>query len=96
MPKAVQLMLEEELAQKYESLSSEKKKKLMEMIQDLLKVESSWASLGDILNRLAQGEEKKQTGQLIGRRSSHFGSAKGKIKIADDFNEPLDGFEGYQ
>ena len=71
MTKAVQLMLEEELAQKYESLSSEKKKKLIEMIQDLLKAKSSWAALSNILNGLAQGEAKKQTGQPTGRRPSY-------------------------
>lgn len=41
MTKAIQLMLKEELAQKYESLSSDEKEKLFSMIQDLLKAESS-------------------------------------------------------
>ncbi len=96
MTKAIQLVLEEELAQKYENLSSNEKEKLMEMVQNLLKAESSWASLKDIISRLAQNEIKAQPGQPTDRRPSHFGSAKGKITIADDFDTPLDDFADYQ
>ncbi len=88
MTKAIQLVLEEELAQKYENLSSVEKERLMEMIQNLLKAESSWASLKDIISRLAQSEIKAQPGQPTDRRPSYFGSARGKIKIADDFDAP--------
>ncbi len=101
MTKAVKLMLEEELTKKYESLPSDEKKKLMEMIQDLLQAESSWTSLKDIISRLAQKEAKEQQNPLTGRRPSQFGSAKGKIKIADNFTNPrrdapLDDFAEYQ
>lgn len=96
MPKAVQLMLEEELAQKYETLSSEEKKKIHGDDTGSAEAKSLWTSLRDILNRLAQGEAKKQTGQPTGHRPSYFGSAKGKIKISKDFDKLLDDFKNYQ
>ena len=45
----------------------------------------------DFIDFLTQKYQQKQPPQ----RKSNFGSAKGLIKMSDDFNEPLDEFKDY-
>ena len=53
----------------------------------------------EVLDFIAFLLEKQQKEALIlpqkTPRTSHFGSAKGLIKMADDFNEPLEDFKEY-
>lgn len=44
---------------------------------------------------LAQQLQAKQQNGAAGKRLSTFGWAKGRIKIADDFDAPLDDFKDY-
>lgn len=40
-------------------------------------------------------EIKERAGELRARRKRTFGSARGLLKIADDFDEPLEDFREY-
>ena len=49
----------------------------------------------DFIEFLVQKYQQKHDKQLLSKRLSNFGSAKGLITISDDFNEPLDEFQDY-
>lgn len=50
----------------------------------------------ELLANLVQADKHKPAQQTIQQRKQRvFGSSKGLIKMADDFDAPLDDFKGY-
>lgn len=71
----------------------------------IIDIEQAKTSLNDLLDAAIQGQEiiltrdAQPVARLIAlvheRRRPRFGSAKGRIRIAEDFDAPLADFEEY-
>lgn len=71
----------------------------------LIDVKEVQAQIFQIIEQASQGEEiiitkdeqplVKLSSAIGFKKQRQFGSAKGMIKMADDFDEPLEDFRGY-